>query len=277
MKWIDIVTIFPLLFLFKLNIQKVDALILPSMGVRNGIPHHWNQRHNQRRQLEEGKNKNKSTAAAAPRRMLSMDDTRNNSKDMNNQSRREKFQKVLFYLNSSTKWLITVGNTVLVWIRPYDFRGPYILVGSLVAVYFTDFLKKVFNQERPEGSYLADPGMPSSHALVSFFLAVTWSKVFHGTAAGGGGAVFLDGNFLLSLATIISLLRVICGYHSILQIAVGGIIGSILGNVWLWSGEIINLSKPRLTWSLSWSAYLVGSIFYIFHRMHKWVGQEKHM
>lgn len=273
MKWIDIATIFPLFFLSKLNVQKVDALVLPSMGARNSIKHHWNKRYTQRRQLEEGKNEKKSTAAAAPRWMLSMDDTSNNN---NTQSGRRKFQKVLFYLNSSTKWLITAGNTVLVWIRPYDFRGPYILVGSLFAVYFTDFLKKIFNQERPEGSYLADPGMPSSHALVSFFLAVTWSKVFHGTAAASGGG-FLNGTFLLSLATIISLLRVICGYHSMLQIAVGAIIGSVLGHAWLWAGEIINLAKPRLTWSLSWSAYLVGSIFYIFHRMHKWVGQEKHM
>lgn len=49
-------------------------------------------------------------------------------------------------LNSNTKWLVTIGNTIGVWIRPHSFRGPFIIAGAIASVYFTDVLKKMINQ-----------------------------------------------------------------------------------------------------------------------------------
>lgn len=139
-------------------------------------------------------------------------------------------------------------------------------VGSLAAIYFTDVLKKLINQERPEGSILADPGMPSSHALTSFFLALSWMTVIDG----------MNGLLFASAASVAGL-RVVCGYHTISQITVGASIGSSLGYLWVSAGKLFYSSKPRLAWGLAWSAYLAGSLVYIFDRMHKWVGEDKHM
>jgi hypothetical protein len=178
----------------------------------------------------------------------------------------QRVPKFLFLLNSSTKWILTAISTILVWSAPHKFQGPFIVVGSIAAIYISGFLKKVFNQERPQGSYMVDPGMPSSHALVSFFLAVSLRNVLVG----------LDGLIFASAASI-SLLRIICGYHSMVQIVVGASIGSVLGYGWTFAGEQLYFWDPKLAWGIAWSAYLLGSMGYILHRMRQWIGEDKHI
>jgi membrane-associated phospholipid phosphatase len=176
----------------------------------------------------------------------------------------------LFYtLNSSTKWIVAAAHTFAVWSRPGAFIGPHIVVGSILAVYFSDdFLKKIINQSRPIGSPLIDPGMPSSHSLVSFFAAVAWMYV-HPTKMGNA--------LLLGAASSIALLRVVCGYHTFAQIAVGAVVGSVLGPSWVMLGKALNSFNPRLAFCMAWSFYLSGAAFYIARNMRKWVTTDAHV
>ena len=176
-------------------------------------------------------------------------------------------------LNASTKWLVTLAHTYAVWSRPSRFHGPYIVVGSIAAVYLTDVLKGVINQGRPKGAPFADPGMPSSHALVSFFSAAAWMSVVAPTAAAGTFSV--GQALLLASASLIAVLRVACGFHSVAQIVVGGLLGSFLGRLWIVIGQVLYSGNSRLTFGLAWTAYLSGSAFFIVNSMSKWTTRDK--
>ena len=83
---------------------------------------------------------------------------------------------VLFKCNASTKWVVTFLNSLALWTRPHRYEGPFIVFGSIAAVYLTNYLKRMINQGRPDGAPFTDPGMPSSHALLSFFIATSWDS-----------------------------------------------------------------------------------------------------
>ena len=176
-------------------------------------------------------------------------------------------------LNSSTKWLVTLAHTLAVWTRPGKFHGPYIVVGSIASVYLADVLKGWINQGRPDGAPIVDPGMPSSHALVSFFSAAAWAGVL-GTAVTPHR---LGQALLLAAATAVAVLRVVCGYHTVAQIAVGGVLGSVLGQLWAVLGEELYATNPMLTFRLSWIAYLSGSALFISKKISKWTTTDKHI
>ena len=107
-------------------------------------------------------------------------------------------------LNSSTKWLVTIAQTGAVWSRR-DFVSPFLVLGAILSAFATGTLKELINESRPAGAPFADPGMPSSHALVSTFAAVGWALHLRSTVASA---------LLLSAAVSVSVLRV-SGGHSL--------------------------------------------------------------
>ena len=174
-------------------------------------------------------------------------------------------RSILMTMNASTKWLITAANTWAILSRLKHYEGPFIVVGAILSSYFTDNLKQVIGQNRPAGSPFTDPGMPSSHSLVSFFLATAWiDLVYHGTVVQQA----LIGASALSVA----LLRVVCGYHSFAQIGVGAALGSVMGFSWAKFGLAMHHINPQATFLSSWGCYVVGSIFFISKNMRHWVG-----
>ena len=183
----------------------------------------------------------------------------------------EQVPKFIKTLNASTKWLVTLGNTIGVWSRPRRYHGPYIVVGSIAAVYLTQVLKKLINQSRPADAPFADPGMPSSHSLVSFFAAVGWIG-----SLGSYGSLASTVALLAAAATV-AVLRVVCGYHSVPQIAVGAALGSVLGQSWILLGNLLHMSNPRLLLIGAWAAYLSGSALFITTNMSKWTARDKHL
>ena len=104
-------------------------------------------------------------------------------------------------LNSSTKWLVVFAQTTAVWSRR-DFVAPFIVLGSIIATFGTATLKELINERRPDGAPFTDPGMPSSHALVSTFAAVGWALQVRSAVPSA---------ILLSCAALVSLLRVSSG------------------------------------------------------------------
>ena len=168
-------------------------------------------------------------------------------------------------LNSSTKWLVTLAQTAAVWSRR-DFIAPFIVLGAILATFSTSVLKRLINQQRPDGAPFTDPGMPSSHALVSFFAATAWA--LHAGSAGASAV-------LLSCAARVSVLRVVCGYHTWAQIAVGTIVGGSSAYAWMRLGaELLVRVEPRLAYRAVWAAYLGGSALFIARKMPGWLSKE---
>ena len=217
-----------------------------------------------------------------------MDNTSNNGSSL---------RRVLFKLNSSTKWIVLVAHSVAVWTRR-DFIAPFIVVGSICSVALAEILKKTINQARPNGAALLDPGMPSSHALVSCFSAAAWSLYLLSgagstlasgvsAAAGSGSAVHALSQasrttvaaLLLTGAGIISALRVACGYHTLAQVTVGAGVGVVTAVGWHALGAtILQTVDLQTATALTWAAYLVFSGVFIRQRiLRKWVrGREEH-
>ena len=118
--------------------------------------------------------------------------------------------------NGLTKWLVVAAQTTAVVTRR-DFASPYIVVGSIGASFGAHALKRLINQQRPDGAPFIDPGMPSSHALVATFAASAWAV--HLQRAGASVA-------LLASAAVVSGLRVVTGCHTWAQVIVGIAVGA---------------------------------------------------
>ncbi|CAB9509916.1 PAP2 superfamily [Seminavis robusta] len=174
-----------------------------------------------------------------------------------------------YRLNASTKWLVTLAAVLGIWTRVPHYQGPFIVVGSIASVYFTVVLKQIINHDRPTGSLLTDPGMPSSHSLVTFFMAAAW--VSKSILSLQGSIAVLMG------ASMVALLRVICGYHSWGQIGVGAVLGSSMGVAWAKLGVALYNSFPVITVRASWAFYIMGSAFYIVKDMRDWLTKDKHI
>ena len=178
----------------------------------------------------------------------------------------------MYRLNAATKWYITVANTAGIWLRVPQYEGPLVVVGAIASVYLTDVLKRIFNQNRPADAPFADPGMPSSHALVSCFLAAAWSGLWLLPQQQVGASAMV-----WTAAAMTSVLRVTCGYHTRAQIAVGAVVGSALGAAWAAGSAVVYARYPRATAVTAWTAYVAGSALFIVQRMTKWVTEEKHL
>ena len=186
---------------------------------------------------------------------------------------------ILFRLNASTKWIVTIANTLAVWTRPHRYEGPFIVFGSLMAVYFTSFLKKVINQGRPDGAPFTDPGMPSSHSLTCFFIASAWNFVLLSSSLPSSSfrSVVPIQGLVWAGAAGVALLRVVCGYHSWAQIGVGAGLGSLLGSIWAGGGRRLYQLNPTTTFYTFWMLYVAGAALFISKNMKDWVTHEKHL
>ena len=191
--------------------------------------------------------------------------------------------RFIYKLNASTKWLVTLAQTIAVWSQPRSYQGPYIVVGSILSVYLTDVLKKMIDQQRPDSapSLVNDPGMPSSHSLVCFFLSSAWITVMT-SKSSIVQPIATDlpvlAIVLWACAFLVALLRVICGYHTYAQVGVGAILGSLLGHYWSRLGLMLYQHNPKLTYIASFGSYLVGSMVFIWYNMRSWISKEgKHL
>jgi membrane-associated phospholipid phosphatase len=190
----------------------------------------------------------------------------------------------VYRLNASTKWLVTAAATWGIWSRRTSYHGPFIVLGAIASVYLTDILKRIVNHNRPPGSPLNDPGMPSSHSLVSFFMASAW--VITGVWLPACAATTTTTTtttctwkalLLLTGASTVAWLRVLTGYHSIDQIAVGAVLGCLLGVSWAKVGIWVFQSFPNTCLGLSWGLYAMASVFFMVKNMTAWVLHEKHL
>ncbi|KAL4199121.1 hypothetical protein AMTRI_Chr03g143290 [Amborella trichopoda] len=109
-------------------------------------------------------------------------------------------------VNSSSKWLVfSLFGVAVIW--KHDGEVMWAAMGSVINSMISMALKRLLNQQRPSSASRVDPGMPSSHAQSISFIT----------------------NFC-------SWLRVSQRFHTISQVLVGTLLGSLLGITWffLW-------------------------------------------
>jgi membrane-associated phospholipid phosphatase len=166
--------------------------------------------------------------------------------------------------NGLTKWLVVAAQTTAVVTRR-DFASPYIVVGSIGASFGAHALKRLINQQRPDGAPFIDPGMPSSHALVATFAASAWAV--HLQRAGASVA-------LLASAAVVSGLRVVTGCHTWAQVIVGIAVGAAGALAWMGLGVASGLTPPgaasTAALAIMYSVYLGGSALFVVRKMDKW-------
>ncbi|KAH6755998.1 Phosphatidic acid phosphatase family protein [Perilla frutescens var. hirtella] len=143
-------------------------------------------------------------------------------------------------INNLSKWLISaIFAAFLVW--RHDGGAVWAALGSALNVLLSVTLKNLLNQERPVSGLRSDPGMPSSHAqsivYTVSFLIISLVERFGGNAL----TITLSGIFVL-LGSYFAWLRVSQRLHTVSQVVVGAVVGSIFSFLWFWSWNTIVLN-----------------------------------
>ncbi|XP_026393389.1 lipid phosphate phosphatase epsilon 2, chloroplastic-like isoform X2 [Papaver somniferum] len=95
-------------------------------------------------------------------------------------------------------------------------------------------LKRILNQERPVASLGYSPGMPSSHAQSIFFASV-YAILSLIKSLGLNGVTVTIGVLGLAFSSYLSWLRISQRHHTISQVVVGAILGTICSILWFQS------------------------------------------
>ena len=135
-------------------------------------------------------------------------------------------------VGKNTKWIVSLSAAAVLLYRR-DAIAVSAIFGALSNAVLGKTLKRVLRQKRPDGAPLADPGMPSSHAMSLFFLSCylcaailswtpTWLPVQRAAAMGS----------LLCFSTFSAAWRVTSGLHTMAQILVCAVLGGTNGVLW---------------------------------------------
>jgi hypothetical protein len=135
-------------------------------------------------------------------------------------------------VGKNTKWIVSLTAAAVLLYRR-DALAVSAIAGALSNAVLGKMLKRVLKQKRPDGAPLADPGMPSSHAMSLFFLSgylcavtVAWTPAWQPAQRAAAMAA------LLSFATSSAAWRVASGLHTTPQIFVGALLGGVNGVLW---------------------------------------------
>jgi len=123
---------------------------------------------------------------------------------------------LLVLVNESTKFVVSAAALcVLLWQR--NAAVSVALFGSILASLLGKALKRLLAHARPAGARKADPGMPSSHAVSLSYLSCYAAVCCSGAAERAA---------LQALGLSLTALRVVLGYHTVPQVAVGYALGA---------------------------------------------------
>ncbi|KAH1072807.1 hypothetical protein J1N35_025135 [Gossypium stocksii] len=142
-------------------------------------------------------------------------------------------------LNRLSKWLVSaLFGGVILW--RHDAEALWMAMGSIVNAVLSVGLKRLLNQERPVAGIKSDPGMPSSHAQSIFFtvvFAIASLLEWLGINELSVGISVLA----LAFGSYLSWLRVSQKLHTMNQILVGAVVGSIFSVLWYLSWDAVVL------------------------------------
>ncbi|KAF5188769.1 lipid phosphate phosphatase epsilon 2, chloroplastic-like [Thalictrum thalictroides] len=178
-------------------------------------------------------------------------------------------------INNMSKWLVAALYGVLI-LWKHDAEALWVAMGCVINSLLSVILKKILNQERPVGTLKSDPGMPSSHAQSIFFgvFFAILSMVKH----QGLNLVTLVGVVLvMASGSYLSWLRVSQKLHTVNQVLVGGIVGSVFSVLWFqaWYTFVLHAFIAYL-----WVRIIVvlGSaaccLFFLLYLIKHWLVEE---
>ena len=138
-----------------------------------------------------------------------------------------------------TKWLVS-GTAFATLCCRRDLQTAGCILGAVLNALMGKVLKRVFNMRRPDGAELSDPGMPSSHSQSLFFFAsylstVADEQMLHLTVGAIAPLPLLHAavpTVCFGFAAALAYLRVRAGLHTVAQVSVGAVLGTIAGSVW---------------------------------------------
>ncbi|KAI4327636.1 hypothetical protein L6164_020073 [Bauhinia variegata] len=142
------------------------------------------------------------------------------------------FQDVEAILNKLSKWIVS-GLFGAVILSRHDAEALWFAAGSVLNAVLSTVLKRIFNQERPS-ALKSDPGMPSSHAQ-SIFFTVMFAVLSSIEWLGINELSITISALALGLGSYFTYLRVSQQLHTVNQVLVGAVIGSIFSILWYWS------------------------------------------
>lgn len=179
-------------------------------------------------------------------------------------------------LNHLSKWLLIVFFYTVILLR-HDTKALWLVLGDYLNGGLSISLKHILKQERPFSTFNSDPGMPSSHAQSIFFSVFVANLSIMEWLGVNGLATTLTG-FLLALGSYFSWLRVSQQFHTVSQVVVGALVGSMFAILWFWLWEAIVLKAfisylwVRFSVVFGASVISLGFTLYIFRY---WVMDEK--
>ncbi|KAI3882654.1 hypothetical protein MKW92_012262 [Papaver armeniacum] len=142
-------------------------------------------------------------------------------------------------INHLSKWLVaTVFGIIVIW--RHDALTMWAATGAVANAWLSITLKRILNQERPVASLGSGPGMPSSHAQSIFFASV-FAILSLIKSLGLNGVTVTIGVLGLAFSSYLSWLRISQRHHTISQVVVGAILGTICSILWFqsWYGFVL--------------------------------------
>lgn len=179
-------------------------------------------------------------------------------------------------LNRLSKWLVSaLFGGVILW--RHDAEALWMAMGSIVNAVLSVGLKRLLNQERPVAGLKSDPGMPSSHAQSIFFtvvFAIASLLEWLGINELSVGISVLA----LAFGSYLSWLRVSQKLHTMNQILVGAVVGSIFSVLWYLSWDAVVLEAfssslwVRVIVLLACAGFGLGFLTYV---IQYWLKDER--
>ncbi|KAL3659525.1 hypothetical protein V7S43_015514 [Phytophthora oleae] len=121
--------------------------------------------------------------------------------------------------------------TLVVFQRDLDSISMFI--GQIISEVINKALKKTINQQRPNGARMSGSGMPSAHSqFISYFASYTVAYTYSRLNSHRYVEQWFTIVGCIFLAVFTCYSRVRLGYHTKDQVAVGGIVGTIVGFFW---------------------------------------------
>ncbi|XP_057417228.1 lipid phosphate phosphatase epsilon 1, chloroplastic isoform X1 [Lotus japonicus] len=179
------------------------------------------------------------------------------------------FHELESTLNQMSKWLVTAIFGVFILWR-HDAEALWFAAGSFLNAMLSASLKQMLNQKRPS-TLKSDPGMPSSHAQSIFFI------VLFIILSGMNEFTITSSGLALAFASYFSYLRVSQKLHTVSQVIVGAVTGSICAILWQW---LWNSFMLDVFVSSSWVRIIVvlGSVGFclgfLLHVIQHWLKRE---
>ncbi|KAL1369706.1 hypothetical protein HN51_000065 [Arachis hypogaea] len=179
------------------------------------------------------------------------------------------FHDVESTLNQLSKWIVTTLFVAFILWR-HDGEAIWFAGGSISNAMFSVSLKKILNQKRPS-TLKSDPGMPSSHAQsISFTVLFVILSSFG--CLGVNAYTITCSGMALGFGSYFSYLRVSQKLHTVKQVIVGAILGSILSIswYWLWNSFVLEAFRSslwvRITIALLSTGICLNFLFHVIRQ-----------